>query len=110
MNNFVVDYETNSKKGGISVTEQGLDNYVQAYYAYLVSIIGPGGEYVGSPAEARTKFPTAFWMDPQNQFIAANSNFYRRWTEDGEVDELGTGVDQPKTPPVCDSARGLLIS
>lgn len=81
MNNFVVDYETYYKKGGISVTEQGLDNYIKASYAYLVSVVGPGVEYAGSPDEARAKFPTAFWMDPQNQFIAANSNFDRRWTE-----------------------------
>lgn len=81
MQQFVVDYETYYKKGKVSVTDQGLDNYIRDSYAYLVSIVGPGVEFAGSPDEAKAKFPEAFWLDPKNQFIAANSNFDRAWTQ-----------------------------
>lgn len=79
MNQFVVDFETYYKKGEVSVTDQGVDNYIRASYAYLVSIVGQGTSFVGSPTEALEKFPQAFWADPNNQFIAANSNFDQAW-------------------------------
>lgn len=81
MSQFVVDYETYYKKGKVSVTDQGLDNYIRDSYAYLVSVVNDTTRFVGSPKEALDKFPQAFWEDPQNGFAAANSNFDRAWSQ-----------------------------
>jgi len=80
MNDIVVDFETYySKKDGVSAATQGLKNYVDTSYAYVLALKSASMEWVGTPEEAREKFPAAFWSDPNNRFWAANSNFDEAW-------------------------------
>ena len=81
MRQFVVDYETYYKKGDVSVTDQGIDNYIRDSYAYIASVVGPGVSWVGEIGEFKERFPRAWWEDPRHEFIAANSGFDRAWTE-----------------------------
>jgi hypothetical protein len=80
-NRFVVDYESYyNLKEDVSASTLGNANYVQQSYAYLVSVVGPGLQWVGEAGVALAKFGDSFWTDPQNEFWAANSNFDEAWT------------------------------
>lgn len=78
----IVDFETYySKKDGISVTQQGNDNYVAAADPYIVSVVTDEVEFCGTIDQAREHFPDAFWQDADNEFYAANSNFDQAFAE-----------------------------
>lgn len=82
MKRFVVDFESYySKKDEVSASTIGNTNYVTASYAYLVSIVGDGVKFVGSPAEARAEFKPEWWSDPEHIYFAANSNFDEAWAD-----------------------------
>ncbi len=77
--NILVDYETFYSKE-ISVADMGVNNYVAATEAYIVSVVQEDGlQFVGTIEQARGAFPDAYWADPAHQFIAANANFDYAW-------------------------------
>ena len=82
MQNIVVDFESYySKKQDISAGTVGVINYVRDSYAYMVSIVGPGLEFIGTIEEAQAKFSDEFWEDPETRFWAANANFDQLWVQ-----------------------------
>jgi DNA polymerase len=82
MQNIVVDFESYySKKQDISAGTAGVVNYVRDSYAYMMSVVGPGLEFIGTIEEAQAKFPDSFWEDPGNRFWAANANFDQLWVQ-----------------------------
>ena len=82
MQNIVVDFESYySKKQDISAGTVGVINYVRDSYAYMVSIVGPGLEFIGTIEEAQAKFSDKFWEDPETRFWAANANFDQLWVQ-----------------------------
>lgn len=81
MKDIVVDYETYySKREGVSAATQGLKNYVDSSYAYMLALKSDDLEWVGTIEEARKKFGPDFWGSPGHQFWAANANFDETWT------------------------------
>jgi len=82
MQDIVVDFESYySKKQDISAGTVGVVNYVRDSYAYMVSVVGPGIEFIGTVEEAQRRFPDSFWEDPGNRFWAANANFDQLWVQ-----------------------------
>ena len=82
MQNIVVDFESYySKKQDISAGSIGVKNYVRDSYAYMVSVVGPGIEFIGTVEDAQKRFPDSFWEDPGNRFWAANANFDQLWVQ-----------------------------
>lgn len=82
MPEFVVDFESYySKKESVSAGTVGVKNYVRDSYAYMVSVVGPDVEFIGTIEEAQARFPDAFWEDPANKFWAANANFDQLWAQ-----------------------------
>jgi len=74
MKKVLVDFES-YYDGEISVTTQGLKNYVEATYPYLVSVVTDDMEFCGTPAECGQILGDSWFKDPQLNFVAANSNF-----------------------------------
>ncbi len=90
MNTVVIDFETYYKKRGqdaVSVSDLGNRNYANQSYWYLVSVVSPdlGIKFVGTPEDVQREFgPDGLLQlttDPNNHFVAANSNFDRTWTQ-----------------------------
>lgn len=110
---IVVDYESYySKKQDVSAGTVGVKNYVRDSYAYLISIVGPGIEFVGSIEEAQKKFSDAFWQQPNTRFWAANANFDELWTRRYWPDAKGMKpwhciLDQGATSQLPQSLSGI---
>jgi DNA polymerase len=80
--NYVVDFETYyDTKMGPSAKSTGVQNYVKQSYAYMMSVAGPGLQWVGTIEEARRKFTSEFWEHEDHEFWAANSNFDQAWAQ-----------------------------
>lgn len=88
---YAIDFETYYEEG-MGIEDQGVGGYIYhpKFDAYLVSIVGPGIEFVGNPKDAPWgKLPEKF------DFVAHNSSFDRQVY--GRVQELlGTQVPTPQ--------------
>lgn len=78
MNQFVVDFESYYGPE-LNVSDIGVRNYCDQSYAYMVSIVGDGVEFVGTPEEAAKKFNRYFFEE--SQFWAANAVFDETWAK-----------------------------
>lgn len=75
-----IDFETYYDKD-ISVSVQGLKNYVRDSYAYLVSVTTDEFEFCGTPEELPKVLGDSWFKDSDIQIWAANSNFDQSWFE-----------------------------
>ena len=113
MQDIVVDFESYySKKQNISAGTIGVKNYVRDSYAYMVSIVGPGIEFIGTVEEAQKKFPDTFWEQPDTRFWAANANFdelwvRRYWPEAKQMKAWHCILDRGATAQLPQSLSGI---
>jgi DNA polymerase bacteriophage-type len=82
MKKTIIDFESFfDLKNGVSVSSQGVPNYVRDSDAYCVSIVDDDMEYCGPLTHALNHFPGSFWAEPDREWWAANSNFEQGWAE-----------------------------
>lgn len=80
MKHIEIDFES-YYDDDISVSVQGLKNYVRDSYAYLVSVTTEEFEFCGTPEEMPKVLGDSWFKDPGIQLWAANSNFDQAWFE-----------------------------
>lgn len=72
--NVVVDFESYYGKD-LSIVEDGLYNYAEKTYAYLVSVVCDKFNFCGTPEQMVQMLGEGWWECPSLQFWAFNSNF-----------------------------------